>query len=94
MYMSKWTIAEARRRFSQLLSDVVREPQPIYRRSRRVAAVVNAEELEAFEAWRQREQRKSLADDFRELREIHEGESPALEAPARHDRPNRFATKR
>ncbi|MGH7804380.1 MAG: type II toxin-antitoxin system prevent-host-death family antitoxin [Candidatus Binatia bacterium] len=92
--MSKWTIAEARRRFSELLNDVVREPQPIYRRSRRVAAVIRADELEAFEAWRQREQRRSLADDFRELREVRNDDAPAFDAPVRGDRPDPFTRKR
>jgi prevent-host-death family protein len=92
--MTKWTIAEARRRFSELLSLVAQEPQTIYRRNRRVAAVVDADELEAFEEWRQHARRRSLADDLRELWVIRDDDSPAFEAPARRDRPNRFAKKR
>ena len=93
MYMSKWTIADARRRFSDVLNGVVREPQAIYRRNQRIAAVVDATELDAFEEWRRRERERTLADEFRELRTLTEEDAP-LEAPARRDRPNAFARKR
>jgi prevent-host-death family protein len=92
--MSKWTIAEARRRFARLLGDVAREPQAIYRRSKRIAGIVDADELEAFEAWRDRERRRSLADEFRDLGLVREDDGPVFEAPARKNRRSSFDRSR
>jgi prevent-host-death family protein len=52
----KWTVAEARDKFADLLQNANKEPQSIFNRNRFVAAVVDAETFEAFEA-RQKERR-------------------------------------
>ncbi len=84
-----WNVAEAKRRFSELLRKAVREPQLIYSRDRLVAAVVDPGTLEAVRRWQEREGR-SVAERFAEYRAIAAEEEYALEVPARRDRTNRF----
>lgn len=88
---TKWTIARAREKFSELLRKAQSEPQPIYNRDRLVAAVVDAESYEEFARWRAERKAKTIADSFAELRKITAGEDLPLEAPAREDRENAFA---
>lgn len=87
-----WKIAEAKQNLSRLLRQAAEEPQLIYRRNRRVAAVIDAETFELFEAWReQRERRRSLAEAFAELRGLCADEDYELPAVERSDRFNPFA---
>ncbi|WP_296899130.1 type II toxin-antitoxin system prevent-host-death family antitoxin, partial [Thiohalocapsa sp.] len=46
-----WKIADAKQRFSELVRQAVAEPQLIYNRNRLVAAVIDAEDYQAFTAW-------------------------------------------
>ncbi len=86
-----WTIAEARQRFSALITAAAHEPQPILRRDRPVAVLVDAETFRAFEAWRAAQHGRSLGAAFAELRTLAEAEGYELALPARTDRPNPFA---
>lgn len=47
-----WNIADAKQKFSELIQAAENEPQWIYNRDRLVAAVVPAEALQEFLAWR------------------------------------------
>ena len=85
-----WKVAEAKQRFSDLVRQAAREPQLFYNRERLVAAVVDAETFAAFQAWREQEERRSLADAFAELRQIAAEEDYTLELPPRLNRANAF----
>jgi prevent-host-death family protein len=88
-----WKIAEAKQRFSEVVRAAEDEPQRIYNRSELVAAVVSAAEVKEFLAWRERQQKGSLADSIRELSRICAEEGYTLEVPGREQqgRPNPFA---
>ncbi|MBD2525217.1 type II toxin-antitoxin system prevent-host-death family antitoxin [Nostoc sp. FACHB-133] len=86
-----WRIAEAKQRFSELIHAVTKEPQLIYNRNELVAVVVEAEIFEEFLTWRKQHEKISLADVFKELRQIVVEEDYILEVPTRQDRLNPFA---
>lgn len=86
----RWKVAEAKQKFSEVVRRAAHEPQFIYSRDRLVAAMVDPETFQAFESWRERRQRLSLADAFAELRRIAAEENYELEIPARRDRGNTF----
>jgi prevent-host-death family protein len=88
---TKWTVAKARERFSELLRKTEAEPQPIYNRDRLVAAVISAESFEEYSAWSERTRQCSIADAFDELRKILGEEEYELEIPPREDRRNEMA---
>lgn len=85
-----WQVGEAKQRFSALIRAARSGPQRIFNRKSLVAAVVNAETFESFQAWRERRKR-SVADAFAELRQICAEEDYRLEIPRREDRLNPFA---
>lgn len=85
-----WNIAQAKQRFSQVVKQAATEPQLIYDRDRLVAAVIDVEAFNAFNQWRERSQRRTLADEFAELRKIAEEENYELIVPPRVNRPNAF----
>ena len=67
MYMN-WTIANARKKFSEVIRAASDEPQAIYNRDTLVAGVVDAKLLKAFLAWLENEGKPSIAEAFEELR--------------------------
>lgn len=88
-----WNIAQAKQRFSEVVKQAIQEPQLIYNRNQPVAAVVNADDFAAFEAWRSIQARpRTLADEMAELQQLmqEEGFADGLELPPRTDRPNAF----
>jgi prevent-host-death family protein len=87
-----WNIAQAKQRFSEVVKQAATEPQLIYNRDRLVAAVIDVEAFNAFNQWRERSQRRTLADEFAELRKIAEEENYELIVPPRTDRPNALLT--
>jgi PHD/YefM family antitoxin component YafN of YafNO toxin-antitoxin module len=86
-----WKIAEAKQRFSEMIHAATKEPQLIYNRERLVVAIIEAEMFQEFLAWRDRTEKTSLADAFRELHQLMAEEKYTLEVPSRKDRPNPFA---
>ena len=86
----RWKIADAKKRFSEVLRAAVREPQLILNRERVVAAIVEASAFEAYESWRAGEQRRTLAESFAELRALCAEEGYRLDVGQRVDRPNAF----
>lgn len=87
----RWKVAQAKQNLSKLIRAAAEEPQVIYKRDHRVAVVIGAETFEEFESWqRQREEQRSLADRFAELRQLCIEEDFELPMPSRQDRPNPF----
>lgn len=86
-----WRVAEAKQRFSEVVRAAGEEPQWIYSRGRLVAALVAADDLRQFLAWREQKENTSIADAFFELRRICAEEGYELETPERRNRPNPFA---
>jgi prevent-host-death family protein len=89
-----WNIADAKQRFSELVKQAVAEPQLIYNRKRLVAAVIDADEYQAFKAWSEQRAARSLADEMAELRELMQQEDYELAVPPRTTRPNAFNATR
>ena len=85
-----WKVAEAKQKFSKVVRAAEEEPQMIYNRGRLVAALVPANDIEEFLAWRERKDHSSLADAFSRLRQICAEEDYSFEIPTREDRPNPF----
>ncbi len=85
-----WNIATARRRFSDVVRSAAREPQALYNRGQIVAAVVDADELRAFQEWKASQSQRSLGDAFKDLRAICLAEHYELAVAQRADRPNPF----
>ena len=85
-----WKIAEAKQQFSELVKSAEAEPQWIYNRDKLVAAMVPAETLREFLAWRRERGERTLAEAFEELRRICEEEDYSLEISPRQERPNSF----
>ncbi|MBL8431042.1 MAG: type II toxin-antitoxin system Phd/YefM family antitoxin [Dechloromonas sp.] len=90
-----WNVAQAKQRLSEIIREAAREPQVIYNRNRPVAAVIAADELAAYRAWKAAndvQPRKTLAESFAELRRILQEEGrDGLDIPPRTTRPNAFA---
>jgi hypothetical protein len=81
-----WTIADARRRFAELLDRAKRSPQPIYRRKQLVGVVVSPEEAERLASMRSQAGRESMMYALARLREICAEENYVLRAPKRRNR--------
>jgi prevent-host-death family protein len=86
-----WNIAQAKQRFSELVKQAADGPQLIYNRDRLVAAVIDADTFTAFQQWRERDQQRTLADEFAELRQTLREENYEVIIPPRGDRANAFA---
>jgi len=87
-----WNVAEAKQRLSEVLRAAAAEPQRIYNRRRLVAAVVDGETFEAFSRWAERSAKRSIGEEFADLRRICAEEGGwKLPSPDREDRPNAFA---
>ena len=86
-----WRIAQAKQKFSELISAARKEPQLIYNRDQLVAAVIEAEMFQQFLAWQQIQQKPSLAQRFTELQRLCAEENYNLEVTPRQNRPNSFA---
>lgn len=83
----KWMIAQARRRFSEMLRQSTREPQEIYRRDQLVAVVCSPETVDELATLRRESAKgKSVRAAFDELREISARERYVLSASERRDR--------
>ena len=90
-----WKIAQAKQRLSEVIRRAEREPQILLNRDKPVAAVVTAQELDRYLAWRDQAAKPTLAESIAEAQRICEEEAYTFEAPPRSDRPNPLlATKR
>ena len=84
-----WQVAEAKQKFSEVLRAAM-EPQLIFNRGRLVAAVVDAQIYEVFQAWYEQQHRPTLAEAFTSLRQLCSEEGYTLNVPTRQDRQNAF----
>jgi prevent-host-death family protein len=90
-----WNIAQAKQHFSEVVKQASTEPQIIYNRNTPVAALISAEEIAAYRAWKAAQtQPQTLGEAFAELRQlmIEAGYEDGLELPPRSSigRPNAF----
>ncbi len=85
-----WNIAQAKQRFSEIVRRAAEGPQLIYNRKRLVAAVIAAEEYRAFKDWSERAARRTLDEEFAELRQIMQEENYELVLPPRSTRRSMF----
>jgi hypothetical protein len=87
-----WNIAQAKQQFSEVVRLTAEEPQMIYNRDRCVAAVIDADSFKAFEAWQRQTARRTLGEEFAELRQIATEENYELPMQSRSavGRPNAF----
>ncbi|THF66274.1 type II toxin-antitoxin system Phd/YefM family antitoxin [Pseudothauera nasutitermitis] len=85
-----WNVAQAKQHLSEVLRLAAEEPQVIYNRSRPVAAVIPAQDLEAFQAWKTGQQapQRTLVEEFAILRALAEGDDDPIPET------DRFATMR
>ena len=81
-----WKIAQAKKRFSEMIHKAKREPQMIYNRNNIVAAVVNAEEYEEFKNYKRKMESDSLENAFSKFREICTEENYEIILPERKNR--------
>lgn len=81
-----WKIAEAKKKFSEMIHRVHDEPQLIYNRDTIVAVVINPEEYEEYNAFRESRKRINLGSVFDELRIICDEESYEIILPERKNR--------
>ena len=81
-----WKIAQAKKRFSEMIHKAKKEPQMIYNRNNIVAAVVSAEEYEEFKKYKNKIESDSLESAFSELREICTEENYEIILPERKNR--------
>ena len=86
-----WNIAQARQQFSEVVRRCTKRPQLIYNRNNLVAATIDATEYQAFKAWSDKAEKRTLADEFAELREIMEEEDYQLTPAPRSTRKNTVA---
>ena len=85
----RWTLSAARAHLSALVDAAAEEPQPVYRRNRLVAVVVDAEAYERFGRSSEQQAGETIADVFAELRWVAgEGEPLAAGRAERIDRVN------
>jgi len=83
-----WTVAEARKSFSELLRQAKTAPQLVFRRREHIAAIIDPDTFQEFLDWLQLRNSRSVEDAFSELRGIFEGD---MGIPERSNRPNAFA---
>src|SRR3954469_10774811 len=84
----EWKLAEAKQQFSEVVRQAAAEPQVIFNRDRRVAAVISAEGLDEYLEWRETKKTGSLRESLAELASICAEEDLEYEAPGRVDREN------
>lgn len=87
-----WNIAQAKQQFSEVVRLSAEEPQLIYNRDRCVATVIDAATFKAFEEWSKETSKKTLGEEFAELRQIAAEENYELPTLPRSKlgRPNAF----
>lgn len=77
-----WNIAQAKQQFSEVVRLSAQEPQAIYNRDKPVAVLINADEFEAFQQWREGQHEPTLAAQFAESRlALQQAGADALQIP-------------
>ncbi len=83
----KWTITDAQNHFGKLLQEAKHAPQSIYKHDHVIAAVLDAETFEAFQAW-QRAQQHAIGEALQDIQTICEEENYVLDTRERRNRAN------
>ena len=86
-----WKIAQAKKKFSELIHNTQKEPQFIYNRDSVVAAIISPEEYTEFQSFKKEKERQTLADFFQEIQSICREENYIIEVPKRRNREVRFS---
>ncbi len=86
-----WNVGQAKQHLSEVIREAAHEPQVIYNRNHPVAAVIAAEELAEYQAWKNAK-RPSLVEVFDAMRSLANGDPDPLPEPNRYGegRPNAF----
>jgi len=69
-FTAQWSVAEARKHFSDLVKAAENEPQLVFRRKELAAVVIDPGLFDRFAKWLAAEQERSVADAFADLRVI------------------------
>jgi hypothetical protein len=85
--MQTWTLNDAQDRFVDILQYCASEPQVFYKHDQPVAVLVDIAFFEELMAFKQLEQRPTIAELLAELSEIQTHEPVEFQIPARADRP-------
>lgn len=85
--MKEWKISDAKARLSEVVGHCVEEPQVLYNRKKPVAALIDMDEYEAFQKYKQSKKKKTVAEWLDELDEIKKQEPGDFELPPRTSRP-------
>ena len=81
-----WMIAQAKKRFSEMILNAQKEPQMISKRDTIVAAVINPDDYKEFLEYKKKADHDSLASAFNTLRVICAEENYEFVLPERTDR--------
>jgi prevent-host-death family protein len=87
-----WNVAQAKQHLSEMIREAAREPQLIFNRNRPVAAVIAADELAGYRAWKEQQAKpQTLFDAFAELRRLADVDpDPIPDSDRSTMRPNAF----
>ena len=85
-----WSIAEARKRFSELVRKAQDEPQVILRRQQRVAVLVDSATYDELESLRRERAERTIGEAATALREVCAAEAYDLVVSERRDRATPF----
>ncbi len=85
-YDMVWKIAEAKKKFSEMIHSVHDGPQVICNRDAVVAVVIDPDQYEEYKTLRESRERESIGGAFEELRDICEEESYVIAVPERKNR--------
>ena len=89
----RWCVAEAKKRFSEMIRRAGEAPQMVYRRNKLVAVVLDPATYRELEE-RQASAGRTLLETTEEIRRLVAEEGYELVVPERRDRPNAFAGAR
>ncbi|HOO71587.1 MAG TPA: type II toxin-antitoxin system Phd/YefM family antitoxin [Spirochaetota bacterium] len=81
-----WKIAEAKKRFSEMIHRVHIEPQVICNRDSIVAVVIDPGQYEEYTMLKENREKESIGTAFEQFREICEEESYEIAVPKRKNR--------
>lgn len=81
--MERWDATQAKRHFSQIISDSAEQPQVVERHGKAVSVIVSYEDFQRFQELRER---KSISGWLSDLSDINSREGD-MDAVVRSDRP-------
>ncbi len=82
-----WKVAEAKQKLSEVIRRAEKEPQILQNRERVVGAVIAAEDLASYLAWRQGRRQRTVGELLADARRICAETHYTFEPPPRKSRP-------